>query len=309
MIKCLLFSLIISLTVSTPVYSRVKPKNKKAKGDFIEKNIELSKEVDSIAQEIDFFLSGEKKISKNNSSTLVLSNRFDWIEGGETELKSHFDIDFRLPNLEKKWKLKLSSYDDAEAGRGIEKNRVESNTAEENYGTSIEFLNKWDDYKILFRPRLQLSPLLGMSYLVRASKSIKLSKTSSFNPSYSFYAKPEKGTGVFTSFNTVFKKGTSVFTLINEAEYSNYENKFLVNNGVAYSHRVIQDNMSMIQSLLLESTNRPTYHLDQIVLSSGFYHKIYYRVFHYAVTPYLLFSEPNDFKGKFGVRVDANFIF
>ena len=60
---------------------------------------------------------------------------------------------------------------------------------------------------------------------------------------------------------------------------------------------------------MFESTNRPEYHLEQIVLSSGFYHKIYYRVLHYAITPYFSFSNPNNFKGKFGVRFDLNVIF
>lgn len=285
-------------------------KKKKKNPEFIETNIELSKEVDSIAQEIDFFLSGEKTKTKKNNTTLVLSNRFDWREGGETEFKSHFDVNISLPNLEKKWKLKLSSYDDSAAGRGIEKNRVESTSAQENYGTSIEFLNKWEDYKLVFRPRLQLSPLLGMSYLLRLSKDIKLDKKTTFRPSYSFYAKPEKGTGIFASFNTDYRKTkTRIFTLINEGEYSNFENTFLVNNGLAYRHPIFKANMHMIHSVMLESTNRPTYHLDQIVVSSGYYHKLYFRVFHYAITPYLLFAEENNFKGKFGVRIDANFIF
>lgn len=277
---------------------------------LVRQNIEVSKRVDSFAQRIDLFLTGEKVTGRENESTLVLSNRLDWKEGGEVEYKPHFDVDLRLPNLEKKWKLKLSSYDNSEVGSGVDRSRVDAQSAGENYGTSIEFVEDLQKYKVSFRPRLQLSPTLGMSYLLRFRREIKLSNTSQFRPTYTLFARPEDGTGVFISYNTSIQSGKqSLIKWINEGEYTNKENIFKTNNGLSHSRPLRWRHTNLVHSLVFESINRPSFHLERIVLSSGFYHKAMYRVFHYAITPYVAFAKEDNFKGKFGMRFDLNFIF
>jgi hypothetical protein len=115
---------------------------------------------------------------------------------------------------------------------------------------------------------------------------------------------------VFVSFNTSYQVGkNSLIKWINEGEYTNLENLFKTNNGLSHSKPLTWKHTNLVNSLVFESINRPSFHLERIVLSSGFYHKAMYRVFHYAITPYVAFAKENNFKGKFGMRFDLNFIF
>ena len=65
---------------------REKIKKKKENADeeagevLIRKNIQISEEVNTFAEEIDMFLSGDDYSSKDNESSLVVVNQFDYSE-------------------------------------------------------------------------------------------------------------------------------------------------------------------------------------------------------------------------------------
>ena len=78
---------------------------------LVKKNIYISEKIDNLAILIDDFFSKRKVVSSNNKTQLRLIGYSEWREGGSVSESGHINIDLRLPNLEKEWMLKFSSFD------------------------------------------------------------------------------------------------------------------------------------------------------------------------------------------------------
>ncbi|MFK8137964.1 MAG: hypothetical protein AB8E15_06370 [Bdellovibrionales bacterium] len=279
---------------------------------FVKKNKNFSEKVDSFVTGLDLFLTGRTEhsleSSRENRTTLILGNQFFNREGGETDYVPKFSAELDFPNLQESLKLSFSSFDEDQAGANIDANRVSSDNTEESFGTSVEYNKKLGKLKFIFRPRLEISPILGLSHLIRLENDIQVGSWV-FKPRVSFYAKPDTGTGQYTQLN--FEKKISalkLLSIINEWEYSNFDNSFTVNNGIIFNH-IYNSQVNTMTSLVLESNQRPNYHLEKMTLAYGAFHKIFNRVFHYGATPFWEFSKERRFKGTAGIRIDAVFIF
>lgn len=277
---------------------------------FIRKNIEISEEVNTFAEEIDMFLSGDDYTSKDNESSLVIVNQFDYSEGGEFSYNPLVNFHLRLPNLEEKFKLNFSSYDSDEASRGVNRSRVQRNNPDESFGTSINWEKTLGDVDVDLRPRLEVSPGVGVSWRLKFEQKINWAKKMLFRPNIAFYAKPRDGTGIFTTFSNYWAYSPKLtFILLNEWEYQNKENLLQANNGFALEQLLGGDSYYFLHQVIFESTNRPKYNLDSIVVSSGFHHNWLYRVLTYKLSPYLSFEREYNFKGRAGIRLEVQMIF
>ncbi|MEC9282874.1 MAG: hypothetical protein VX642_09190 [Bdellovibrionota bacterium] len=277
---------------------------------LIRKNIQISEEVNTFAEEIDMFLSGDDYSSKDNESSLVVVNQFDYSEGGEFVYKPLVNFHLRLPNLEEKFRLNFSSYDSDESTRGVNRNRVQRNNPDESFGTSINWVRRFGKIDVDLRPRLEISPGVGVSWRLRFEQKINWARKMLFRPNLALYAKPRDGTGVFTTFNNYWAYSPKLtYILINEWEYQNKENLLQANNGFALEQLLGGDSYYFLHQIVFESTNRPKYHLDSIVVSSGFHHNWLYRVLTYKLSPYLSFEKENYFKGRAGIRLEVQMIF
>ena len=131
--------------ISKPAYKNQKnlEERKSFEQRMIRTNILISEELDKTAGMIDHFLADGKQTSEKNATTLTLENRIDWIDGEDISYKPHVDIDLHLPNLEEKWKLRFTSYDEDSQERGINRNRLKTQAPRENYGASLSIFEKF----------------------------------------------------------------------------------------------------------------------------------------------------------------------
>lgn len=305
--KILIFSLlIVSLVYANTEEDKLK---KTALKPLVKQRQEIKHQIDSFTTGIDQFLTGREFSNRPNRTKLTISNQFNFKEAGEVEYQPLVNVDLHLPNLEKLIQVKLSSYDVAERNEGVDKNRIEEKSSEESFGTSVNFFKEINKFKLQFRPRLEFSPVVGISYLLKFSLKQAISQRIFFEPTLSFLAQPDDGTSQYTSLNIVnYVSRKSKFTFINEWEYQNIDHTLQANNGFSISNDY-NSRISFLHMLIFESNNRPTYNLDNIVLSTGYFHKLYKGIIHYSLRPYVSFAREYEFRQKFGVQFHLNLIF
>lgn len=276
-------------------------------GRLVEQNIMLSKKIDSLAQSIDVFLTGSKVSDKINTSSITVGTFGSYAEGKGFESSVDFNVNLRLPNLEKKWALAFSSYDEEEK-RGIRNTALRRDAREKNYGTSFAFFRKLGNISTTFQPRLQLQDPLQMSYILKM-ESEAVSKRVRFKPKLELFADPRKGTGEFLSFehNFYLSRRFSI-TVVNEEEYQDYRNYFLTSHMISLGQRIIRSG-GFSYSVAAGLNNHTQYHLDQYTFSVSWGHQWYKNICHYSIGPYIDFNKAANFKGQTGVTLNMDFIF
>lgn len=275
---------------------------------LVRANIGLSQQIDRFAEGLDIFLAGGKLSDKKNETSVVLSHSTYSVEGEGVEDKFRFDVNLRLPNLEEHWKLRFTSYDESEEDRGVSKSYLRKTPQEENYGASIGLFKNIGKVRTTFRPRVELKDPLQISHTLRFENEMAW-EDSKLRPKVEFFAKPDKGTGVFTSLNweRILDKAHT-FTLVNEGEYEDHLNQFSASNGFVLG-QAINKKVAIGYSLFFQSVNRPTYHLARYVVSTGISHALLKRVLELRLIPFLDFDKGNSFKGKAGITLNVNLIF
>ncbi len=289
------------------VYAAVTETGKKIEKSLIEQDIKIANKIDEFASDIDTAMSGSNSAGRNRTN-IVLRNQLNWAEGGTFTYTPHIDLNLRLPNLEKKWQLKFTTYDADEVDRGINRGRVKTTPIAENYGGSVGLLQKLGRITTEFQPRVEIKNPVTLSYLLKFRTNIE-EKILTFKPELQLFARSDSGVGQFTSFNfdiPLYK--TLALTLINEEQYQDRANIFSTNEGLSFGFSY-NDYMTQSLSLMYESSSRPNFHLDRYIIASGFTHKIYKNVLHYTVVPYLAFPRNLDFKGSPGVNFELDIIF
>jgi hypothetical protein len=275
---------------------------------FISTNREFSLWFDSLADGLDLFLVGKRITQAKNESFIRVENTTYSQSGVPTTNETSLLINPRLPNLEKYWNLKFTSYDEQESDRGTEKDFLRQAPRERNYGASLGLFRKFGAVRTIFQPRIELKDPLAISHSL-AFESVADFTTFQMNPKFEFYANATKGAGIFQAlnFNFTLNKIFSL-TLINEGDYQDKLHKYSVTNGFSFGQYIDEDN-AMAYGWLFFSNNQDNYHLDSYSLSMSWYHLVYKKILDFSITPHLDFAKKQSFQGSPGVtfQISLNF--
>ncbi|MGE0526025.1 MAG: hypothetical protein AB7P49_03100, partial [Bdellovibrionales bacterium] len=132
----------------------------------------ISHQIQRAARQLDLVLAGKKYTDKENDSEIKISQLVTWSEGGQLRTSTDFGINLRLPNLEKRWQLRFSSFDEREEERNVRQRRIRTAPREQENGASfLFFYRELGNVKTTFQPRLELKDPLEMSYTLRFESS------------------------------------------------------------------------------------------------------------------------------------------
>ncbi|MFZ3229933.1 MAG: hypothetical protein WA160_07000 [Pseudobdellovibrio sp.] len=267
---------------------------------LIQDNIAISKWFDSVAEGLDLFLAGKKKSTQVNKSHFKVENSTYVIDGEKPKNVTSFGINVRLPNVEEYWQLKFTSYDEKEDTQSVQKGYLRQTPRKENYGATVGLFRKLGNVKASFQPRIELQDPLKISHSLKFESVADL-KTYRVNPKIDFYTDPDTGAGIIWGFNFNFTLNP-VFslTLINEANYSEKSHLYTADNGFSLGESLTKTS-SLAYSLIFNSTNRPSYHLEGYSASVAYGQVVYKNILDYQLIPHLDFAKENSFKGVAGV--------
>lgn len=267
---------------------------------LIRRNIAISKFFDGIADGLDLFLAGDRITTQRNETSVRLENSTYVRDGEGVKNGTGVGVNLKLPNLEKYWNLKFTSYDEQQEKRDVRQSYLRQNPRENNYGATLGLFQKLGNVRTTFEPRIELQNPLKISHSI-AFESVLDMKTYRVNPKLELFATPTKGTGIFLAANwhIPLQKRLSL-TLINEAEYLDKLHQLSVSNGFSFGH-IISSRSSLSYDLIFGSNNRTSYHLESYVAGITWTHLIYRKILDYRVTPYLDFEKAFGFKAKPGL--------
>ncbi len=287
---------------------------------IVNNNKYLSKQFDSLAQELDTILSNRKG-NVPSKSRLSLIGYLESREGGTQNQTIHISADLRLPKLEKKWKLRFSSYDQEDEFEGLQRNRNGVAPREEKYGASVGVVRQISNVKTLLRPRIELKDPFVSSMLFKMNSDLEVYKVI-VRWQAKFFAHSVDGVGQSVAID--FEKELSqsfVFRLFNEQQYLDRDNQFSVAQGPSLLYK-INDLQALSTTFALNSMNRniathitrdayaaESYHLASYRWDISFSHKLLRNVLHYQITPFLEFQKQVHFKGQAGAILRTEIIF
>jgi hypothetical protein len=264
----------------------------------------IAKRVDKVAERVDILLAGKKYTKKMNSSSINVSQVVTHTEGGKLQTSTDFGLNLRLPNLERRWQLRFTSYDEEEENRDLIQQRVRTRPRPKDYGAAFLFFQNLGRIKTTFQPRLELKDPLEMSYVLRFESSAKR-RSFRLAPRLDLFADPEKGTGEFVSLDISTDLTTRLELLLqNTEEYRERENFFSTQHGVTFDYSL--DRWRALGfGTTVGSHNREHFHLDSLVVSVTYAELIYKNRLNYSLTPFLGFYKNERFKGDAGITLNV----
>jgi hypothetical protein len=264
----------------------------------------IAEKIDATAERIDITLAGRKYTRKTNTSSVILSQYVTWTEGGMIRPSTDFNVDLRLPNLERRWQLRFASYNEEEENRNLSEQRVRTRPRPRDYGASVAFFEKLGRIKTTFQPRFMLKDPVEVSYLLRFESQAESRGVRLF-PRFELFAHPEKGTGEFFSLELVIKVGRKMeLSWQNTEEYRERGNVFDTQHGVSLDYSLTPRD-AVGASVTGNSTSRPAFHLDTVTLSTVYAHEISEDRLRYSLTPFLAFTKGKSFNGDPGVSLNV----
>lgn len=276
---------------------------------FIQSNIAISHWFDSAAEGLDLFLVGQRRTTKKlNESQFRIENTTVTTEGKDATNRTDFNFNLRLPNVEKYWQLKFTSYDEREEKRNVRRSYLRRTQRERNYGATLGLFKKLGNIKTSFEPRIELRDPLKVSHSI-SFESVADMKTYIINPELEFFASPSRGVGTSQAlnFNFILSKYYTL-TFINQGEYFERTHLYQTINGFSLG-QIIDTKRSLAYSLLFDSNNRPDYHLQAYNISVAWHEEIYRRIFDYQIVPNIDFNKDNSFKPLLGLTINLNLNF
>lgn len=267
--------------------------------------------VTKIAEGLDHFLIGKKLTRKKNNTQLTLENGVIFKEGSPAEYNLNFNLDLKLPNLEKYWELKFTSYDNQERQRGVQRNYLGQPPKKKKYTAGFSFFNflqALQPIRFDYRPQIYLEDPLNISHSF-IFRSTATKKNWTFDPVFEFFANPEKATGVFLGLNLTYEfNKTNSITFINEGEYQEKENVFTATQGYAFGHN-LSDTISLSFSNIFVTQTTGSYHLTSFSTAFGYNQLLIKDVLDLQIVPGLLFTKDYGFKGQAITSLNLNLTF
>lgn len=281
--------------------------------DVIEKKArqvseKVQDEVQDLAEKIDLLLAGKKYSAEVNTTRVNLSQLVSYTEGGKFVKSTDLGVNLRLPNTEKRWQARFSTYDEEAERRNMQERRVRTTPRARDAGASLFFLRKLGDIRTTFQPKLQLKNPLEMSYVFKMQSETQY-KPVRIAPELQLFTDAVNGTGEYfsTSFSTKVFERTEL-TFDNEEEYHERDHNFSTRHGLALDH-ALNDVQAIGCALIATSLNHPQFHLDGLNFSTSFAHEVYRDLLKYSLSPFVGFAKQDHFKGKVGASFILTFIF
>jgi hypothetical protein len=271
-------------------------------GDF------LTDHLDRTAEAIDLTLAGQDYLHKPNQTRAVFSEMATYGEAKKVSNSGDFNLNLRLPNVERRWALRFSSYDEEREERDLSQRRVRTRSRERDYGAGLGFFQKLGRVRVSFLPRLQLKNPLQMAYTLRFQSDADLHWVQ-VSPRLDLFADAIKGTGEYAEMPLRFRVNRrSAISFVNSEEYRANLNYFITQHELAYDYTLTY-NSGCGASLNATAIRQGAYHLDDLTASISYGQEVYTDRFRYGVAPFLDFSKGYAFKGKAGISVTADLIF
>lgn len=291
----------------------------------IKENKEISLRIDELARSLDGLLSNRRAEGINKTS-ISLIGFVDSREGEVIDEKGHVQVNLRLPELEEKWKLRFSSYDQEDEFEGLARNRDGAGPRRQKFGTSLGLANNISNIKTLVRPRIELRDPLVSSFLLKFSSDLPLGP---FHLKWvkKFFTHSIDGVGQAIQVDFDYRLTKKIiFRFFNEEQYLDRYNLMNVAQGPTLLYKFSR-RLGLSKTLSFNSKNRNLltnadrvsplfqpygasgYHLSSYNLIFSLSHKIYKNVFHYQISPRLDFRKQQNFKGQAGVTFRTELIF
>lgn len=275
---------------------------------MIRRNVQISQWIDSFADGIDIFLVGRRVTKEKNQTTASIENATFFNEYQKPKNETSFNVNLRLPNLEKYWQVKFTSYDEADEKRRTEQRYVRTQSHQGNVGATVGLFRKLGDVKVSFQPRIAIKNPLDISHSL-TFESVAEYKDFEINPKLEFFARPSIGTGVFGALNFHYSFDTTwSLTEINEGEYRGNVNTFFRTNGVSVGQQV-NDRSSLSYNLFFDSNNRPVDHLETYTLSVAWDQILYEKMLDCRVIPFISFARIRNFRSAWGLTLSLSLTF
>lgn len=269
----------------------------------------MANTIDKTAEKIDVQLAGKKYTKKKNESKISIKQLNVWAEGGNFKNSISYGINLRLPNLEKRFQLRFSSYDEQEETRDLQNRRFRTRPRENNPGAALLFFKKLGKVKTTFQPRLQIKDPLNMAYLLRFESEAAV-KPIAINPRLDLFADPIKGTGEYFHLNFSYALSPKwEISLLNEEEYRERTNFFNMNHAITLDHSISERRGA---GLTLSSNSNNLgggFHLNQYTVSPAYSQELSEERLRYIFATFLTFTRAEAFKGDAGCSLQIEVIF
>lgn len=286
------------------------PKEEKSlEENFIETNIAVSHWFDGVAEGLDLFLAGKRLTNQRNETRVRVENSSYWIEH-DKNLHNTTSIAVlpKLPNLEKYWMLKFTSYDERAENRGVANDYLRQRPRQTNYGATIGVFKKLGDVRTAFQPRIELQDPLRVSHSL-IFESVADMKTYEINPKIEFWATPTRGTGIFQALNFNFHPSKRyTLTWVNEGDYEEKTHIYRVTNGLSLG-QLLTAKTSLSYNAFYFSLNQPNYHLQAYSFSVSWNEILYKNMLDYQIIPHVDFDRDNGFRAVSGLTFNINLNF
>ncbi len=273
------------------------------------KSDQLADVIDAGANKLDIKLAGKAYTKRKNTSSITIKQLTVSSEGGVLRNSTAFGINLRLPNLEKRWQLRFSSYDENEEARNLQERRFRTRARENNPGAALLFFRKLGKVRTTFQPRLELKDPLSMSYLLRFESEAGSSPIR-INPRLDLFADPLKGTGEYFHLNFSYTIAPRwELSLLNEEEYRERTNGLSVNHAIALDH-ALADDKGIGLSFTTNSVNLGSpYHLNSYSVSTAYAQEIAENRLRIVAASFITFGKVESFKGDVGCSFQVEVIF
>ncbi len=308
---CLCFALTLVIITALPV----RADDKDAEEDdmtleqkFIQKNIELSDWIDTMADGLDMFLVGRRLTNRRNESSVRFENLSVVKEREGYSNSTSTSVNLRLPNLEEYWQLKFTSYDERRERRRPQNEVLRQTTREQNYGATLGLFRKLGNIRTAFQPRIDLQDPLKISHSL-TFESVADNEGVEINPKVEFFGTPDEGVGASPALNFRFKiSDVFAIALINNSEYLERTHVFDVTDGISLEQSV-NERSALSYALYVNSNNQPSYHMESYSFSITLSQLIYKKILDYNVSPQLIFAKTTEFIATPAITFSLNLTF
>ena len=268
----------------------------------------IAKGVDNTADYLDLTLAGQRYTDKPNTSSLDVSQMVSYIDGGEFRKSTDFGLNIKLPNVEKRWQLRFTSYDEESEERDLTQQRLRTRPRTKDYGAGVFFFQKIGKLKTLFQPRLQLKNPLEMSYILRFESDVEAVHFK-IHPRLEFYADPKKGAGEFFELDTNRQLSARWgLDFSNTEEYRSADNLFSTQHELSLGYSLTKT-QGLGTAFTLACQNKGHFHVHGLTYSLAYGMQIYPQRLKFGTSPFIVFEKNNRFKGRTGISLTVDVLF
>lgn len=298
--KIIFFSfLFLSIRVFSQDYKDTKMTEPSLEQRLIEKNKEITNWFDSVTDGLDVFLVGKRLTQKKNPSHFKIINTTSTTEGDNFSNQTSLNLNVRLQNVEQYFQIKFTATDEKNSNRAVTSSYLRRKSENKNYAATFGLFRKLGNIRTSFQPKIELQDPLKISNSIVFESLADFDKYE-VHPKLELFASAYKGVGLAQDLN-FYVRLNEQFALIfpNEFEYQDRIHKFLSSNGVSLEQE-LNSRSAFSYSLIFDSNNRESYHLESYDVSVSYKKIIYKNILDMQLTPHLEFQKERKFKGSAG---------